>query len=290
MTHSGATSGRALGRLRLGFTADATGRTRLTSRAQEPPLQVVRAFDLPGGAALVHLHNVSGGVLGGDHLETVVEIGPGAQAQLTTTGATRVYRPRASDQTAVQITTMQVGAGGLLEWLPDPLIPFSESRFRQETRITLASGAGLFWWETVAPGRVAHGEVFAYHSLEIALDVSAEGRLITRERARMEPAFRPLTSPARLGPYRHFCTFYICRIGEPPARWATLEAELSVMAEELSVAGVCLWGVSTLPAHGLSVRGLSRTGRDLPPGLLLFWQAAKRALYGCDALPPRKVY
>jgi len=281
---------RAQGKLHLGFTADSAGRTRLTSRAQEPPLQVVRAFALPDGAALVHLHNVSGGVLGGDRLETAIEIGPGAQAQLTTAGATRVYRPRASDQMAVQTTTVQVGAGGLLEWLPDPLIPFSGSRFRQETRMMLASGAGLFWWETVAPGRVAHGEVFAYHCLEIALDLWAEGRPIARERARMEPAFRPLTSPARLGPYRHFCTFYICRIGEPPARWAILEAELNVIAQELSAAGNCLWGVSALPAHGLSVRGLSRTGRDLPPGLLLFWQAAKRALYGSDALPPRKVY
>jgi urease accessory protein len=284
------TASRAHGRLRLRFTQDAEGRTRLTDRAQEPPLQVVRAFDLPDGASLVHLHNVSGGVLGGDHLETVVEVGPGAQAQLTTTGATRVYRPRASDQTAVQATTVQVGAGGLLEWLPDPLIPFAGARFRQEARITLASGAGLFWWETVAPGRVAHGEVFAYHCLEIALDVWAEGRFIARERTRLEPSPRPLTSPARLGLYRHFCTFYICRIGEPSARWTTLEAELSVMAQELSVPGDCLWGVSALPAHGLSVRGLSRTGRDLPPRLLLFWQAAKRALYGRAALPPRKVY
>jgi urease accessory protein len=281
---------RARGRLRLGFTADAAGRTRLTDHVQEPPLQVVRAFDLPDGAALVHLHNVSGGVLGGDRLETEITVGPGAQAQVTTTGATRVYRPRAVDEAAVQMTDVFVEEGGLLEYLPDPLIPFAGSRFRQETRITLAPGAGLFWWETVAPGRAAHGEVFTYDRLDLALDIHADRRLITRERARLEPARRPLASPARLGPYRHFCTFTLCRVGEPPARWAALEAELGALAREMSRPGELLWGASALLAHGLSVRALSRTGRDLPAGLRTFWQAAKRALYGRDAAPPRKVY
>ncbi len=286
----GTTPGRAHGRLRLCFGADAEGRTHLTERAQEPPLQIVRAFDLPDGAALVHLHNISGGILGGDRMETVVEVGPGAQAQLTTTGATRVYRPRGADAPAIQTTDVFVAAGGLLEYLPDPLIPFAGARFRQETRITLAPGAGLFWWETVAPGRVAHGESFAYECLELALDLQAEGRLIARERARLEPHLRPLQTPARLGPYGHFCTLYVCRVGEPPARWSALEAELGALARDMNRPGESLWGASTLPMHGLTVRGLSRTGRDLPAGLRTFWQAAKRVLYGRDALPPRKVY
>lgn len=286
---SEAMPGRAHGRLRLRFTADAEGRTRLTHRAQEPPLQVVRAFDLPDRAALVHLHNVSGGVLGGDRMETKIEVGTGAQAQVTTAGATRVYRPRQTDERAIQTMDVSVAEGGLLEYLPDPLIPFAGSRLRQETRIALAPGAGLFWWETVAPGRVAHGESFAYDCLELALDLQAEGQMIARERARLEPRLRPLQTPARLGPYGHFCTFYLCRVGEPLARWTALEAELSLLAREMSRPGEALWGASALPAHGLSVRGLSRTGRDLPTGLRALWQAAKRALYGREALPPRKV-
>jgi len=282
--------GRTHGKLRLGFTADAAGRTRLTSHAQEPPLQVIRAFEMTDGASLVHLHNISGGVLGGDRLETVIEVGPGAQAQVTTTGATRVYRPRTGDQAALQTTRATVAAGGLLEYLPDPLIPFAGACYRQEAWITLAPDAGLFWWDTIAPGRVAHGELFAYERLELVLDLQAGDRLIAREQARLEPRLRPLSSPGRLGPYGHFCTFTVCRVGETPLRWLALESELSALAQDLSRSGEVLWGVSTLPRHGLSIRGLSRTGRDLPPGLLAFWQAAKRALYGREALPPRKVY
>ena len=58
----------------------------------QPPLKVVRAFEADHGAALVHLHNVSGGVLGGDHLTLQVHVGEGARAQVTTPIAGQVVR------------------------------------------------------------------------------------------------------------------------------------------------------------------------------------------------------
>ena len=279
----------AQGCLRLGFTAR-DGRTRLTTQAQKPPLQVVRAFDLADGAALAHLHNVSGGILGGDQLTMTVEVGPGAHVQLTTAGATRVYRSRDGVGPALQRTEACVGDGGLLEYLPDPLIPFAGANYRQETQITLGPGAGLFWWETTAPGRVAHGELFAYDRVEMHLDLTAAGRPIARERIGLEPALQDLASPARLGPYRYFTTFYICRVGEPADCWRSLESELAELAGQLTEPGRVLWGVSALTAHGLSVRGLSVSGRELAPGLMAFWQRAKRELYGREAIAPRKVY
>src|SRR5438552_3033516 len=99
------------GRLDLGFEFDpATERTRLKIYAQQPPLRVVRGFDLANGAVLVHLHNLSGGVLGGDQLELKIEVGSGAQAQLTSAGATRLYRSR-NNQPASQLTEVRVQAG-----------------------------------------------------------------------------------------------------------------------------------------------------------------------------------
>src|SRR5437016_4958960 len=83
------------GKLRLHFTHDQERHsTQLTVREQHPPLQVIRAFPLSSGGVLVHVHNVSGGVLGGDQLVLDVEVGPGWQAQLTSTSATRLYRSR----------------------------------------------------------------------------------------------------------------------------------------------------------------------------------------------------
>lgn len=287
--HSPSFDSSVRGRLRLGFER-VHGATALTLCEQQPPLRVVRGFPTSDGGVLVHLHNLSGGVLGGDRLELTVDIGPESTVQLTSTGGTRLYRSRKEVASALQRNEIKVRAKGLLEYLPDPLIPFAGSRFRQETKIDLAQGAGLFWWETVAPGREARGELFAYERLEIKLDLTAEGKPVAAERLRLEPRTRLLASIARLGPYRYFSTFYICRVGWEPARWLALEEELGKLTQKLTRPSQTLWGVSTLPAHGLIVRALSCKGRDLSSGLLTVWRAAKWRLYGREAVPPRKVY
>jgi urease accessory protein len=281
----------AHGLLRLRFErSEGTGRTSLSSCEQSPPLQVVRSFPSGATATLAHLHNLSGGVLGGDTLELSVEVCDGARAQLTSTGATRLYRCRPSAPAAVQRQSFRVGGGALLEYLPDELIPFAGARYRQETVIELSDGAGLFWWEAVAPGRAARGELFRYDTLHFKLDLTARGLPLARERFALAPAARPLRSPARLGPYLYFATFYVCRVGVPEQRWLELEAELSELARSLSSPDSILWGVSALPAHGLVVRALSVKGRDVTHGLSDFWRASKSALYGEAAVPPRKVY
>src|SRR5205823_10690851 len=117
---------RVWGQLHLGFVYDhAMRQTRLAICEQQPPLKVIRAFPLDEGGALVHLHNLSGGVLGGDQLALSVEVGPGAYVQLTSTSATRVYRSRPEMLPAFQENTVLVQKGALLEYLPDPLIPFA---------------------------------------------------------------------------------------------------------------------------------------------------------------------
>ncbi len=279
------------GKLDLGFEYEpASGQTGFRLHQQQPPLRVVRAFPLDDGSSLVHLHNLSGGVLGGDRLELKVKVGPMAKAQLTGTSATRIYRSRGEQTTATQLNEIRVEEGGLLEFLAEPLIPFAGSRYRQETRIELAPGAGLFWWETITPGREAKGELFEYELFQASLSISATGKPIALERIQLEPRLRPLNSPTRLGPYRYFSSFYICRVGLEAKRWRLLENDLNEIAQMLTRPGESLWGISTLPAHGLLVRALCLRGREIAPGLLAFWKAAKWALYGQEAKPPRKIY
>lgn len=265
--------------------------TRLHLQTQEPPQRVVRSFtqDLDG-AALTHLHNLSGGVLGGDRLALNVTVAPKARAQITTTGATRIYRHRAHMPDARQSTSLVVGPGGLLEYLPDPLIPFAESRFTQKTRIELAQDAGIFYWESVAPGRVAADEMFAYTRLGMQLEICAEGVPILLEGFELEPEKRPLHSAARLGEFLYFGAFYACRVGVAESRWIDLVAELETTAQELTCPQTAIWGVSRLPAHGLVVRTVAMGQQTITQGQISFWRKAKHALYGIDAVPPRKLY
>lgn len=280
----------AKGTLDLVFRRVGDESTRLIVREQTPPLRVVRAFDGGDSMAVVHLHNISGGVLGGDQMHLTAQVEAGAQAQITTTGSTRVYRQREGYGAAVQTNHFSVGRGGLLEYLPDSLIPYADSRFRQTTRIDLAEDAGLFYWEVLAPGRTAKGEEFAYDFLQLELEIVAEGRPIAIERLRWQPHLHSLHSPARLGEHTYYGVFYACRAGVTDERWLALEQELADVAQSFTCPGESIWGVSTLPAHGLSVRVLSRNSRAIAAGMPVFWQAAKRSLYGQEAVAPRKVY
>ena len=65
----------------------------LTGRRFALPLQALEPMDLVGdGSATLLLLNPTGGVLGGDRLETEVSLGPASHVCLSTPSATRVYR------------------------------------------------------------------------------------------------------------------------------------------------------------------------------------------------------
>lgn len=289
LPYASATQG-AHGRLGLNFRRMVDGGTQVDVTTQMPPLRMIRAFRTPDDAALIHLHNISGGVLGGDALEVEIDVGAGARAQVTTTGATRVYRHRPGRRDAVQRTHFRVAEGGLLEYLPDPLIPFAGSRYRQETSFHLAQGSTLFAWDVISPGREAHGEVFAYARLALQTHIETHHGPILLEEAELEPARQGLGTPPRLGRYRTMATLYVCQPGAKAETWHALEAELATLAAALTCPRETLWGASPLVADGFIVRGLARQGRHLVAGLPRFWQAAKRTLCQADALPPRKIY
>ena len=276
-------------KLHLSFEADAARGTILRVREQQQPWRVVRGFQTASGETLAHIHNVSGGILDTDALACHIEVGPDARAQVTSTGATRVYRSRSRDRVAAQSATVTIAAGGYLEYLPDQLIPFGGSRFEQTARIDLSRGASLIWWDRIAPGRVASGESFRYESLVCSFE--SDRRTGARRNRALDHRTeqRPPDSPARLGPFHHFASCYICRAGEPAAYWRKLETELQEVAEKLSGPEI-IWGITSLRAHGLVARGVAISGRPLSDGLVQIWKAAKWSLCGRVATLPRKVH
>ncbi len=276
-------------KLHLAFETSEGGETILRVKQQQPPWRVVRGFRTPSGETLAHVHNLSGGILDTDSLCWRVDVGPRSQAQITSTGATRVYRSRSMDRRASQRMHVAIGAGAYLEYLPDQLIPYAGSRFDQNTRVELAPGGSLIWWERVAPGREASNEVFRFESLNSHFELIAEGQPIAIEKWDLRPASKKLVSSTRLGAFRHFATCYVCRSGEPQSYWRALERELQTAADQVSGDGM-LWGVTTLRTHGIVIRGVAINGRPLAVALVELWKSAKQMLCGRAAVLPRKIH
>jgi urease accessory protein len=257
---------------------------------QDPPWRVVRSFRVGADSCLVHLHNLSGGVLSGDRLQLLVDVGEGANVQLTSTGATRIYRTRTGKPGAQSLTRMNVRKNALLEYIPDQIIPYEDSRFHQEIAIDLdPHDAGLFCWETITPGRTAAGERFAYEKLELRTHLSCDGKLFSLDQFAIEPAQGSPQQTGMLGEFDCCSTFYICRTGVDDRRWVELEGILDQEAERLSVTAM-RWGATRLMEHGIMVRGVGLHASQMLASLICFWRIAKMYLYGQHAVIPRKVH
>ena len=235
----------------------------------------------------MHLQNTSGGVFGGDQLHLNVKLDTGAQVQITAVGATRLYRPRTGSPPARQQCDIQIGENALLEYLPEPVIPFALSSFEQTCSIQLSPGAGLIWWETICAGRIASGEVFAFEGLSAKASIFASGHPIALEHYAWRPQAQATATPARMGRFLYSTTMYVCLADEDDSRWLPLENQLGELAEELSSEEV-RWGASTLVRHGVVIRGMAATAQQISRGLLHFWQTAKQEVWGRAATPPRK--
>ncbi|MGH9648265.1 MAG: urease accessory protein UreD [Bryobacteraceae bacterium] len=236
------------------------------------------------------MNNVSGGVLAGDRLALDVEVQSGAAAQITTTGATRLYRHRAGAADSEQRSRFLVGDGALLEYLPDPVIPYAGSRHIQRTEIRLGRGSTLFWWEVLAPGRQAAGERFAFERLRIQTEVYAGVRPVLREDYLLEPSQKDSSATVRMSEYSHTASLCVVKEGQPPLFWRALEDRLNNTARSRTRPGQAVWGASMLASDGVVVRGLSMSGCFIHETLIEFWRIARMAVTGTDAVPPRKIY
>lgn len=274
-------------RLKLRFIPDGAC-TRMFVLTQQPPWRAIRAFQNPLGQALVHLHNVSGGILSGDSLHLAIDAARGARVQVTSVGATRVYRHRPGRPVARLSTSVQIGENAMLEYLPEAVIPFAASRFSQSTTVSLGRNAGFIGWESIAAGRIAAGEEFAFDFLHSELNICSDVRPLALERWSLTPSTAASRSVARWGRFRYTATLYVCHTGVAQPRWLDLESCLNRLAME-HTSQSARWGVSTLIANGLVVRGLALEAHQITAGLRTFWEYAKQEIWGEPAVFPRKI-
>ncbi|MGY2894201.1 urease accessory protein UreD [Deinococcus sp. UYEF24] len=169
---------------------------------------VIRPFTLPCGTVMVFIVNPTGGVLGGDHAEIRVSVGPGARVLLLTQSATRIQPSRAHPsgpehsgpgQDAVQDVVFTVAAGGRLEYYPERTLPFAGSRFAQTVRAELETGAEFGLTETLAVGRVAMGERLKFARYRSQVEVWQGGRRVYLDRIDVRPESQNLDAPGLLG-------------------------------------------------------------------------------------------
>jgi urease accessory protein len=160
------------------------GRTEVDPIARRIPYQWHPLFfqdhdDQP----FVLLHNSAGGFVEGDAAEVHVLAEAGTRSLFTTTAATKFYKCEAG-AVSHDLVNFNVGEGALLEYLPDEVIPFADSRIERSVRVVLDVSSRLFASDIISAGRASYGagEAFAFASMRSEFELRIAGRVVILDR------------------------------------------------------------------------------------------------------------
>lgn len=172
------------GHLHLTCSADAAGRSYLRSQSFCAPLHLSKPHE-DSGVLVVNVVNPTAGLLSGDRIDLRARVERGARLLVTAPSASRAHCMPTGHAELVQDFVVESGAW--LEIWPELFIPQGGARYRQRTALRVEEGGEALFFETLAPGRVAMGEAFAFAELEWETDILLGGEPIARERYSLTP-------------------------------------------------------------------------------------------------------
>jgi urease accessory protein len=201
-----------MGILRLELEKDSsTGNTVIKEQYSHVPLFAQRAMYLEEtlpAMAYVYIVSPSGGILQGDRYRIDIKLSNNTYAHVTTQGATRIYKMEKNY--ASQTININVDEESYLEYIPDQIIPFRNSRFYQEVHLNVHDNATMIYSEVIVPGRVASGEAFNYDICYIkTVGRNQLGKTRFIDTVKLEPRTENLRAKGNLGNLHVVGTIYI---------------------------------------------------------------------------------
>ena len=217
---------------------------------------------LDEGARVVQYINPTAGLFEGDELELDVRVATGSNLCLSTPSANRIH-PATRGGFARCRQRFAVEAGAAFEFIPEVFIPFAGARYQQDTVLSWQPGARVLFFDWWSPGRVAHGEAFAFNRLEMAFDARRGDSLCLRERAALQPDDTSLSAWRGFSPTANVLTVLCAGVDLSPVL-DTIEAE-NAEGVYLGVGPLApdTWIIRALCADNLTARSLLGRLRSL---------------------------
>jgi urease accessory protein len=155
-----------------------------------------------GDAAWIVTSSLGGGLVDGDHVALEVTVDAGATAVVTTQASSKIYKGCSSQRLDVA-----VHGNGCVLVVPDPIVPYRDSTYAQQTRIALAEQASLVLCDVVTAGRIAYGERWSCTTLDLLLAIERAGAPLLHDRVILDRAipdrmrrFAALATAVMIGP------------------------------------------------------------------------------------------
>ena len=171
--------------LRMEFRHDADRDRTVLHRRRAGGLAHISKPYWNGEVLTVQMVNPTAGIFTGDEMSSQIHVGADARVALTAPSAMRFHTMRTGRATIAQ--DFRIEDRAWLEFLPEWVIPQRDSDVEQTTRIRLGQSSQLAFFDLLAPGRVAHGECYAYRRYVTTLELHRENQLVVRERMVLSP-------------------------------------------------------------------------------------------------------
>ena len=266
-----------VGILDLELQTDNAGKTVITKQFSQVPLQIQRALypeRLLPGMAYLYVISPSGGILQGDRYRTDIVLKNNATAHITTQGATRIYSMNSNS--ASQMLNITVDDSCYLEYIPDQIIPYKNSRYYQKVNLDVHDNSTLFYSEVLTPGRVAMGESFEYDICFLRTHSKNQDKKIRfLENTKIEPKKQRLKDFGVLGDYKITGTVYILTKKEK-----IIELENSIN-EDIKDETEITAGTSILPDEsGIVIRILSNKTDNIFDMIFKILEISRKKILG----------
>ena len=243
-------------------------KTILSHRYMAYPLSVSPVFRLEENGtaastqrAYLYRMNTSPGLLANDALKISLQLASGSQLYLADQSATKVHTMPEKNAQATVDYQIDLGDRTTLEFLPEPLILFTDSALKQQTNVTIYPTAGLSLGEIVLPGRLARGERYQFRQYFSRLRVSSpQGRLWFAESMKLLGKENRFVRAALFasGPVLGTLVLILPEAIATPQALKTLSTQIDALeTDTLNLAS------TLLPERGLFVRAMAQTTREM---------------------------
>jgi len=264
------------------------GLTQLVRKYHASPLKVAKTFrfenETSDSDALVeqlgvYIMDCSPGLMAGDHYEISMRLHEGARVFLTNQSFTKVH-PALHGAGCTQRQTLQLAAGSLLEYMPEPLMLYKDASLQANMEVYLAPGATLILSDILCPGRTQRGEVFQYTSLTNRMKVWYDDELIYYQHQKIEPWSMQLQAAGCWGQDTHLGSLYVFSD-------RLRQGHLDDMQERLQDVSVRS-GASLSYKHGLIVTVMGTSAWELQRAISYAWQCIRQSLFAWRPLDVHK--
>ncbi|GAB4551213.1 MAG: hypothetical protein Tsb0014_45520 [Pleurocapsa sp.] len=249
--------------LELNLSCDRTNQTICTHQYTTYPLRLSPVFRLDGvntNRAYFYTMNTSPGLLAGDVLNIVLQLEENSSLYLTDQAATKVHPMPIVDSQATVNYNIILRSRASLEFMPEPVILYTDAALAQNISIQIDDKAQLFLTEIILPGRLAKGESYQFRYYFNRLKVSnLAGELLFTDAMQLEGKSNIFQESKLFAPSPI--------MGSAIAVYP--DVDLKLLSKELEAIQVSncpniAIGISTLPSdRGLLIRAFANKTREL---------------------------